>query len=138
MEKAIWGDQFIVGIKEIDDQHEHFIRLLNKAYKSFYNPAGSYNLAELIGQIYSSAAEHFATEEKHFAEFKYDKTEEHQAEHQQLLADILQFRERLITEGGAIIVDLVDFLEKWLTEHTLNHDRQYIDYFREHGISWQF
>ena len=135
MEKAVWGDQYSVGVKIIDDQHRHLVSCLNKAYQGFYNSSGSYVLADLISQIYNSAAEHFATEEKHFAEFKYDKAEEHQAEHQQLLADVLQFRERLTIEGGSVIVDLVDFLEKWLAEHTLDHDRQYIDCFRKHGLS---
>ena len=134
MEKVIWGDQYRVGVKIIDDQHEHFIRLLNKAYKDFYNSSGNYELADLISQIYNSAAEHFATEEKYFVEFKYDKAEEHKNQHQQLLANVLQFRERLMTEGGLVIIDLVDFLEQWLAEHTLDHDKQYIACFRQHGV----
>jgi len=134
MEKIIWGDKYHVGVRIIDEQHQHFVDLLNKSYKAFYDSTDQYRLMDLIGQIFNYATEHFATEEKYFDQFKYEFAEEHKKEHQKLLAEILVFKERLGVEGSQIIIDLVDFLESWLNDHLMKHDRKYINYLKEHKL----
>jgi len=135
MEKVIWGDKHLVGIRVIDEQHHHFVDLLNKAYKAFYASTDQYRLMDLISQIFNYATEHFATEEKYFDQFHYKYAEEHKKEHEKLLAEILIFKERLGVEGAQIIIDLVDFLENWLNDHLMKHDKKYISYFQDHKLA---
>ena len=131
----IWKEDFSIGIKEIDDQHRHFIDLMNETYDAFYKMEVKEKLGELIDKIIQHADLHFATEERYFTQFNYEFTEEHKVEHTKLKMEVSILKSRFVTEEGIKVVgDLLGFLEKWLTDHIVVHDRKYAEDFHRRGL----
>lgn len=126
----VWFDIYEVGIKEIDDQHKHFVEKLNELYLSIgEKDPKKYKI--ILHDVVSYALEHFATEEKYFDQFKYEGASEHKAEHAKLLRDLSKFTK---DEDIKLGFDFLDYLESWLHEHLAQQDQKYVQHFRKHGL----
>jgi len=129
-----WSKKISVNVKEIDDQHKHFLGILNNLYDAIYKIKLKEKLGELLNELSDYTDIHFATEEKYFDQFHYDLADEHKKEHNQLKAKVAQFNERFKTEGEDVAAELVDFLEDWLLDHLENQDKKYSKFFNEQGL----
>jgi len=129
-----WSDNLSVSVAEIDEQHKIFIKLLNDIYKMTFTGSNQDEAAGLLKQLESYAAFHFATEEKYFDKFKYDRADEHKAEHRSLSNKIIQFKTRFVSEGAAVLPEIVDFMEDWLADHLEVQDKKYSKFFNDNGL----
>ncbi|MGV8176404.1 MAG: bacteriohemerythrin [Candidatus Bilamarchaeaceae archaeon] len=96
MEFVSWSEDLSVGIKEIDNQHKHFIGELNSAHSLC--SSGNRDLKKARGiaaDIMDYAREHFTTEESYFRKHDYPYAKEHEAEHAKLLERSIEFYDRL-------------------------------------------
>jgi hemerythrin len=130
----IWKDEYSVGVKEIDDQHRHFVDLLSKLYFAISSRQVKQTLAELSQDLIAYADNHFQTEEKYFKEFNYEGAEEHIAEHRKLKEQLTDFQEGFTANKLELSFKLIDFLEDWLVGHLANMDKKYVQCFHEHGL----
>jgi len=130
-----WEEKYSVGVKEIDDQHKQFIEIMNNFYVSFYANKSNDKLEEIFTKIINYGEKHFATEEKYFNLYNYEKSDEHKADHQKLKEKVLSLYDEFKAEKANIAVDLMDFLENWLVDHLINQDQKYIQCFKQNGLS---
>ncbi len=130
----VWKDEYVLGFKEIDEQHQYFVSLLNKLYLSIMDMKPQEELAVILGDLVAYAEKHFQTEEKYFDEFGFEEAEEHKAKHRELKASVVEFKEKLLRHEASIDFELVDFLENWLLEHLSQVDKKYVACFQEHGL----
>jgi len=130
----IWRPEYKLNIKEIDDQHEYFVGILDKLYEAIIHNSPREELGQLLKMLTGYAVDHFNTEEKYFAEFNYEGTAEHKIKHQELKDKVLDFQKKFEENSGDISVDLIDFLEDWLVDHLLNLDQKYVECFHQHGL----
>ncbi|HRY63702.1 MAG TPA: bacteriohemerythrin [Patescibacteria group bacterium] len=130
----LWSDDLSVNVKEIDDQHWTFLGILNGLYDVLRQPEREIELTGLVHQLESYAAFHFATEERYFDKFDYPWADEHKEEHRELLTKILKLKNRYESEGEAILPELLDFLENWLTDHLATQDKKYTKCLNDHGL----
>lgn len=68
-----WSEKLSVGIKEIDDQHKHFIGIVNKLHESVEKGDVTDELDKIFVELNDYAAFHFETEEKYFENFIIQK-----------------------------------------------------------------
>jgi hemerythrin len=129
-----WTDDLSVGVKEIDDQHKIFLSILNDLCNTSCSLHPALEVASILRQLTAYASFHFATEERYFDKFNYEFSAEHKEEHKKLLAKVAEFDQRFITEGDAILSELLDFLEDWLVDHLSGQDKKYTKCFQEHGL----
>jgi hemerythrin len=47
---------------------------------------------------------------------------------------VAEFNQRFKIEGGAIVKDLLDFLEDWLVDHLNGQDKKYTECFNKNGL----
>lgn len=130
-----WSDDLSVGVKEIDDQHQNFLKLLNRLYDLIYQSKDRQELGALLADLAAFANDHFKTEEKYFDQFQYELADEHKEEHRQLLQSVVDFQTAFKSGQSEIDQKLVDFLEDWLVGHLENQDHKYIQCFKDHGLS---
>lgn len=126
-----WSPKFSVGIDEIDDQHKHFIKILNKVHSKLDEK--NEDVADELNELIEYARIHFSTEEKYFDEWKYPFTNEHEIVHAQLTLDILKFKERF-DNGEKVLKEITDFLKEWLGVHLKIYDGKYAKYAKEHHL----
>lgn len=83
-----WRDEFKIGIKEVDFEHQELIELINDSYNEAKNEGSKLAVMDSLGEIFEKISAHFALEEKEMRELKYDQYEDHKEEHELLLDNI--------------------------------------------------
>lgn len=129
-----WKDNYELGIKEIDAQHQYFVSLINKLYNEILLGSAHKTLDETFVELINYAEEHFQTEERYFKEFSYIESEAHIDEHHHLKNSLTAMQTNFINQKNDMSFDLIDFLEDWLINHIETVDRRYVACFQENGV----
>ena len=151
MQKYIWTEQYSVGVKEIDEQHQHFFAIANDIIEI----AGQENIEirELLFKITNLnnyVVYHLLTEENIFQRYNYPDARIHVRAHNDYREKMRQFMSEadkvngearegdLGQKEGANTKDLAlkiaQFSGDWLTNHILVMDHKYIAFMHEAGI----
>jgi len=130
-----WTVQLSVGIDSIDEQHKKLINMINALNEAMLT--GSSN--ELLGKIFTGLAaytqKHFAYEENMFAEYGYTNSQEHKRQHSELIAQVVELKEKFMENPqGTISADLMLFLKRWLTNHIMRTDKEYTEFLLSKGV----
>ena len=128
-----WTNDLSMGMKDIDEQHKHFIGIINKTKAAV--DAGSSREAQkkVLDDLVGYGRYHFETEERYFAKFSYPHAHEHMAEHAKLLEQVIGFYNRF-ESGEDVALELLAFLKAWLSDHLQTHDMKYAKYFKKNGL----
>jgi len=130
-----WSNELSVGIDSIDEQHKKLVNMINALNDAKLN--GSSN--ELLGKIFTGLAaytqKHFAYEENMFAEHGYSDSEEHKRQHNELIAQVVELKEKfMVNPQGTINAELLQFLKRWLTNHIMRTDKDYAEFLISKGV----
>lgn len=131
----IWKKEYSMGIKEIDDQHQYFVSIINSLLDAINERRVAGELNTIINKLYDYAVFHFKTEEKYFDFFNYEGATEHKLEHIKPLGRVQEFKDEKKEDPWALAFRLADFLEDWLIDHLANMDKKYVACFHEHGLN---
>ncbi len=134
-QKLTWQADFSVQVKELDEQHQRLINLINDLIDCLNSSsANDKYVKDLVKDLKVDEAQHFATEEKYFVKFSYPEAELHTAKHRQFL-EACEKIEKLYTQDTLLYVtNLIYFLEEWWINHILGDDKKYSHFFNEHGL----
>lgn len=132
MTSVSWDDKYKVGIKIIDEQHKHFIGLLNALYKTLESKNHE-KLSDIIHDVAEYADYHFKVEEGYFKKFDYKDAESHKAAHDEIRAKVKEFLHRK-DDPSVVGFDMLYFLERWFLIHMKGTDKKYVETFRAHGL----
>jgi hemerythrin-like metal-binding protein len=135
-EFIIWNKKWETGIKTIDDQHKHFVGIVNRANVLNKEKKNKIVLGQILTELTEYARIHFSTEEGYFEDTEYPQTEEHEERHQILLGKVLKFGQRFEKEEDVseLVKEFLEFLRDWLDNHLVRVDHKYIPWLTEHGI----
>ena len=78
---------------------------------------------------------HFTTEEKLMKKYGYEGLEMQQNEHDSFTMKVFALNEELAQAKGDIYSDLIIFLKEWYVSHILGTDKEYLDFFKEKGVT---
>lgn len=129
-----WDISYSVNVKEIDEQHQQFIQILNKLYESVSHGTEQKELKVILDELVKYTDLHFKTEEKYFDKFNYENSSEHKIEHAKLRKQVADFYKKFAEGKAEISVELLDFLEDWLVEHLDIQDKKYVECFNKNGL----
>lgn len=129
-----WKEQYSVHIAEIDQQHKKLIALINQLGEAMSRGKGREVIGEVLNQLITYCASHFATEERLFALYNYPEAAEHKEKHEKVTAKVLALQKEM--QGGkmTISMEVMDFLEQWLDKHILGTDMKYSAYLNAKGV----
>lgn len=125
IEEFIWTDRFVLGVGEMDDEHQLLVKKINALVRALKSPAK--DLAEInkaFGEMAAYVVVHFADEELYMESISYPQLESHRMIHKKLLAQAGEFGEAL-KRGELDSRKLVAFLRNWLVSHIMGVDMQY-------------
>lgn len=134
LNKLEWDEKFSVGVELIDSQHKMMFKTINHLIDVLRGLPKAEELNKIISDLVEYKKYHFATEEKYFVEFGYERTAEHTEKHK-MFSEKLELLTRE-SNGNTLVLafGLVDFLEDWLIDHLMVEDQKYVACFREHGL----
>lgn len=127
--KVTWKEGFCVGDKLIDDQHHAFFDEVNQVAAQLDGNSPREAVLQFYRNFYSSLVQHFRDEEAMLVRIDYVDLENHQAEHEALLASVSAFEGMLLTcDGIHELRFVVKRLFVALVEHLVTEDMRYKTY----------
>ena len=136
--RFIWDPKYSVNIKSIDNQHQRFFEIINQLYDLIHRVYFTrQDLLTVIQELEKYADFHLSYEEKYFKEFGYPDAKVHVTAHNLLRQKVKSYLTELqnpASDPGVVAANIAEFTKNWLSEHILDLDHQYIQFFILHDI----
>ena len=129
-----WEDKYRINVAEVDRQHKGLFDILNRLHQSVISGEDMSMHSVILDDLIDYTVEHFATEEKMFKETGYPGYENHKEVHDDLTRQAVNIQNEFRNDNATISFDLLDFLNEWLTTHTLGLDQEAGDFLNSKGI----
>lgn len=123
-----WSDDLSIGIPEIDEQHKVLVELLNNLHSAIVHRKAKDEIGETLDHLIEYTRVHFATEESVMNLFKYPEFEEHRKEHQKLIDEVADLKQRYDAGTQNLTMELLHFLKTWLQNHIIYSDKKAGDF----------
>lgn len=120
----IWKTEYAIGNDELDNQHKYLFRLGNDIQNAEIGKAKTY-----VMELYKYTRKHFQLEEEHMKIMLFPDLESHRLLHNKLLSDLNTLAEDFNQNDS--FEKLRNFYFTWLTDHILQQDKKYFDFFRK-------
>lgn len=120
-----WEDRFSVGVDHLDRQHHVLVDLINELHKAMREGKGQQELGIILEKMIQYTRVHFASEEKWMAQYQYPEYTRHQASHESLTRQVLEFQRQYKDGTIGLSVQMIHFLKEWLVNHILGEDKAY-------------
>lgn len=130
-----WNSELSVGIASIDEQHKKLINMINALNDALENGLADEVLATIFADLTVYTEEHFGYEERLFAEYGYSETAAHKNEHQALIKQVQELKQKMLEGDFMIGVEVMVFLKEWLLNHILKTDKAYTQFMLDKGVS---
>jgi hemerythrin len=137
-EKFVWSEEYSVGVKELDEQHQQFIEIANDLLDIAERPHFNILTVRLaVTRLGNYGMYHLGTEEQYFVQCNYPEAAEHVVAHERYREAVRKFSERLSDDKAdyvALINEAATFSVSWLLGHILNMDKKYVEAFHKCGL----
>jgi hemerythrin-like metal-binding protein len=135
MQFMVFTDKMSDGVAAIDHQHAQLVAIINELYALVLKRDTSATLAKVFDKLVRYTDEHFASEEKLFAEHGYPKLEEHRIHHEDFKRRIAEYGAGIGGRNDTLLAaDLLHILKQWLTDHIANDDKDACRHLNACGI----
>jgi hemerythrin-like metal-binding protein len=120
-----WSDDFLIGIAELDFEHQRLIEDINSLHRILREAADAATARQVFGSLHSRMQAHFALEEQVMLSKKYRHYDEHKAEHENLLDEYTELMTRYQRAPEAQDrASLEKVLSQWIVGHILKSDKK--------------
>ncbi|MCF7825584.1 MAG: bacteriohemerythrin [Candidatus Marinimicrobia bacterium] len=130
MQALVWNNRFNVGIREFDQHHKILFEMVNSLIIAKEENSGPQVIKNSLEQLHMYTIFHFTAEEAMMRHFEFDGLDEHVAEHEALLQQVIDYQDRIAANDGVTIDEMLEFLAGWLIDHTLGLDQLYGPFLR--------
>ncbi|GAP05918.1 hemerythrin-like metal-binding domain [Anaerolinea thermolimosa] len=125
-----WEDRFSVGMDRFDRQHHVLVDLINELHESMREGKGQQELGSILEKLIQYTRVHFASEEEWMVQYQYPGYARHQASHESLTRQVLEFQRQYQDGTIGLSVQMIHFLKEWLVNHILGEDKAYAGFFQ--------
>lgn len=125
MEKLLFSDDLLTGIRDIDDQHREIFDWFNLLIHLKEDPADQQDVKRALLFLTGYVNLHFGAEELAMDIFGYEGLEKHRRQHEYFKTLILDIRKQAGEEGltEALRSKLHRMLSQWFVHHIGTEDR---------------
>jgi hemerythrin-like metal-binding protein len=120
-----WNDTLLIGVAEMDQQHQRWIDIINKLYDAMRQGKGDDVKRSILDELLAYTKVHFSAEERLMQEYGYPQLNEHRQLHESFTAEIVRFKAKLQAGRTVASVTLGSFLKGWLIKHVTQIDKKY-------------
>jgi hemerythrin-like metal-binding protein len=117
-----WRNEFGVGIEIVDHDHRELIGRIRGHQQKLASCDDPAKMVEVLDEIYTDIAEHFAHEEKLMEQMRYAALADHKEDHETLLDDLRELMVGVEDDGELDEIQLTDDLDRWFSDHFRVHD----------------
>lgn len=135
MDLYAWKDTYSVKIEILDRHHQHLFSLINELHDFMRIGNSDAIMMTTLQELLRYTREHFSAEEVLMAAFHYPHLDAHRQEHENLTRRVLDFISGFEAGERRFGVELMNFLNDWLTCHILRTDQRYSEFFSAIGAA---
>lgn len=121
-------DDCKIGVERIDNEHAYLFSLLNDAYELLQNTEEDYTakVQALLLELQAYAATHFKHEEAYMIEIRDPELISQRIQHKRFQEKLAEYDFHSIDTSTQreTLLELIDFVTKWLYKHILGSDIQ--------------
>ena len=128
-----WRDSYNTGIDTVDEEHKKLVDLIEAMYTSIRDKEPKEAVEKVLTEIVEYTQIHFNNEEALMEEKEYPALEAHKTEHQSLIDEVGEYKERLLADFPDGRQELYRFLREWLVSHIMDSDKAFGVYASEKG-----
>ncbi len=129
-----WDDSYSTGIQKFDDQHKVLIKMVNDLHDAMQQKRTKSAIGEILRGLADYTVNHFADEEKAFAQTRYPDEANHKVIHKKLVDQVVDFIGKFQSGEAVLSQDLLSFLQSWLINHIKGEDKKYSAHLIRNGI----
>jgi hemerythrin len=118
----VWSEKFSVGVKRLDFQHQQLFNLVNDLAVLLDAAPTSDAIGDILERLTQYAGYHFKTEEQIMKNYRFPEYDSQVREHTEFKARTAKFRMDAIAGKANLSVEMLAYLENWLTTHILESD----------------
>jgi hemerythrin-like metal-binding protein len=135
MEPVQWTEKFSVGVRELDQQHQQLIKMLNRLIATQGTIAThSETISDILMAMTRYAQTHFKTEERLMEAYGYPGLEEQKMQHRDFRKKTVEFSTATTLGINQVPEALLEYLVDWLGHHIIEDDMKYRSFFRDKGV----
>lgn len=114
----------IIGVEQIDVEHQYLFMLMNQLMEAIHGEAGPEGLESYVDRLIEYGEVHFAHEEAYLEETGDVELSRQRRDHKLFLQRMrsLDMMDLATEEKKAILTDTLSYLTKWLYGHILGSD----------------
>jgi hemerythrin len=129
-----WNERLVLGIEEIDNDHQKLVALTDELYDEIQAGQGREVLVNTLERLVEYTRAHFAREEKLFQEGDSRLSEEHKKGHGAMVAVVERAQADYVSSGAvAPSLEMMVVLKDWLFDHMLGSDQQDLPFLVKKG-----
>ena len=123
-----WNESYSVKVYEIDEEHKQLFKMINDLHDAMKSGQGSTVVAKVLDRLVRYTRIHFANEEEAMARVEYPAFLSHVAVHRELTQKVEELLVKVKGGTVGVSVEVMDFLQRWLTDHIMQMDQKYVPY----------
>lgn len=120
-----WCERYSVNSPVMDQQHRKLFALVNELHEAMKEGRAKDMTARALDDLVAYTRTHFAAEERTMAAIAYPDLAAHVAEHRKLTDTVEKLNREVKAGSMGLTVELMEFLQHWLTNHIMQVDRKY-------------
>ena len=117
-----WKPAYTLGVPSVDHEHRELISLINDVYGHLDSDSDPDGIEACLEDIYAAISSHFALEERHMREARYEEYDAHKDEHEELLDQLRDMMDLFIDDPGSGEKLLQTRLADWFGGHFATFD----------------
>lgn len=129
-----WDETLRVGVREIDDQHQKLIDLINMFDEALAGNLGRPGFAKLLNDLIQYTKFHFGTEERLMNQYLYLDRVAHIEGHHHLVHQLVTFRDEFNDGRSEVTTETLSFLKEWLLDHIRHSDKEMAAYLNSRSL----
>lgn len=130
-----WNEKYSVNVQSMDIQHKKLFELLDELLSAMKEGKGSVALSSVLDGLTTYTIYHFKSEENLISMHGYPELEAHKLEHKNLIDNVSEFKKKFDSGQIGMSLNVMNFLNSWITDHILQNDKEYGKYLNSKGIS---
>ncbi|MFW5500259.1 MULTISPECIES: bacteriohemerythrin [unclassified Maridesulfovibrio] len=133
MGRIEWNSSLNLGIKEIDEQHQSLVQMINDILEAFAKGETESAVDRILGQLHEFTVMHFNAEEKYMEKIEYPYIQEHRNLHAGLKGKVKSLRSARFHYEEVTPDEIKELLSGWLIEHILREDYKIVQFIKQGG-----
>jgi len=125
-----WSDEYSLGLKVIDKQHQLLVNMINRMHEVVTLSDGTEmsQIRRIFVELSDYMDNHFKTEEELLKIYHFPEIQSHRQQHNKLAMQLLELQLSFSKGHRKISLELLEFLNNWFINHIMVSDQKYASF----------